>query len=306
MIVGMPTLRQLEVFRTVCDEDGSVTRAAAKLFVSQPSVSDTLRTLERELGSRLFAGRGHGRGLTAAGRIFVEHVNEAFAALRRGQQAVADLSDEPAGRLEVVAVPTAAESFIPAALGRFAREHHSVEISLRVANRSGAISPLVDGGADLGVMGRPPTALALEGEKIMPNRLLLVGAPGDGCRDEKVDLAHATLLVREPGSGTRLAVEQALEDLGIRFGKTMVLGSNAAILAGVREGLGLAVLPEVAVLSDLERGALVTVAQPGFPLERHWYALWSRTRELSRPARGFIAQLRQDAEAGIWIPRVAR
>lgn len=296
----MPTLRQLEVFRAVCDAEGSVTKAAARLCVSQPSVSDTLRTLEKELGARLFAGRGHGRGLTAAGRVFLAHVDEVLAALRSGQQAVADLADEPAGRLDVVAVPTAAESFIPASLGKFTREHPAVEISLRVANRAGALQPLADGTADLGVMGRPPTALALEGERIMPNRLFVVSARHDapGNTLTHAEVSQATLLVREPGSGTRLAIEQALEDLGIRFGKTMVLGSNAAILAGVREGLGLAVLPEVAVRGDLAREELARVDLPGFPIERHWYVLWARARELSRPAAAFIERLRDDARAG--------
>ena len=295
----MPTLRQLEVFRAVREVGGSVTQAAARLYVSQPSVSDTLRTLETELGSRLFSGRGHNRGLTPAGRIFGEHVDAIFASLREGQQRVADLADEPSGRLDVIAVPTAAESFVPASLGRFAREHPAVEISLRVANRAAAIEPLVDGSADLGVMGRPPTALALEGQTIMPNKLVVVSSPRHdpaGASIAGAKLRQATLLVREPGSGTRAAVEQALEDVGIRFGRMMVLGSNAAILAGVREGLGVAVLPEVAVRADLQRKELVLVDLTGFPLERDWYALWSRARELSRPARAFIAQLVEDAQ----------
>ena len=299
----MPTLRQLEVFRTVRDAGGSVTQAAARLYVSQPSISDTLRTLEAELGSRLFAGRGHSRGLTTAGRVFAEHVDAMFATLRAGQQRVADLSDQPSGRLDVVAVPTAAESFVPPSLGRFAREHPAVEISLRVGNRAAAIEPLVHGYADLGIMGRPPTALALEGQTIMPNRLFAVSSATHDVATAVTTAAlrQATLLVREPGSGTRAAVEQALEDVGIRFGKTMVLGSNAAILAGAREGLGVAVLPEVSVRSDLQRGELVVLEVAGFPLEREWYALWPRSRDLSRPARAFIAQLVADArsEAGL-------
>ncbi len=294
----MVTLRQLEVFLAVCDADGSVTRAATALYVSQPSVSDTLRSLERELGARLFAGRGRSRGLSPAGRVFESHARRVFAVLREGRQAVADLEDHPAGRLDVVAVPTAGESFVPVSLSRFSRRHPDVEITLRVANRAESLGPLLDGAADLVVMGRPPSELALGSRVIRPNDLHLVAAPDHELAGRPVDrggLARATLLLREPGSGTRSAVEQALDELGLRPGRTMVLGSNAAIVAGVRQRLGVAVLPAVAVETDLGRGDLVALEAPGFPLRRAWYAVWPASRAPSAPARAFVDQLVADA-----------
>lgn len=102
---------------------------------------------------------------------------------------------------------------------------------------------------------------------------------------------RATLMVREEGSGSRAAAEEVMGQLGWRPARLMVLGSNAALLAATREGLGMAVIPELAVADDLRSGRLVTVPIPGFPLLREWQAVWPARRPLSRPAAAFLDHL---------------
>jgi len=285
------TLRQLEVFVEVV-RAGSVTAAAGHLFVTQPSVSATLRALEEELGSPLFAGRGKARGLTPAGETAFRYATEALGLLDEARQAVIDLGGELAGRLRLLAVTTAGEHLVPEVLERYHASYPGVDIRLMVTNRSQARGPLADGTIDLAVMGRPPAGLDLHAEPLLENRLHLVCAPNHPLAEaDAIDaLATATLLVREEGSGSRAAVEEALGAQGIEP-RRMTLGSNTAVRAAARSGLGYAVMPEMAVAEDLEAGRLVSVPLPGFPLSRRWHVVWRADRTLSAPAEAFRVAL---------------
>jgi DNA-binding transcriptional LysR family regulator len=288
------TLRQLQVFTEVAEAGGSVTHAATKLGISQPSVSDTVRALERELDARLLAGRGKARGLTAEGELYQDYARRIRTLVDEGRQAVADVQAEVSGHLRIVAVPTAGECLVPAALHPFVLQYPAVEISLRVANRAAAIGWLTEGWADVAIMGRPPSNLPLVAEPFLPNRLVLVCAPGHALAHRTLDLADVakeTMLIREQGSGTRAAVEAVFASADLELAWTMEIGSNAAVIAAAREGLGVAVLPEVAVASDLRTERLRSVDAPGFPLEREWHVLRLATGYLSGPARAFINQL---------------
>ena len=290
----MITLRQLRVFAEVARAGGSVTQAAARLYVSQPSVSDSLRSLEKAIGAKLVAGRGKSRGLTPAGETYWDFTRQILSMIKDAQQAVADLEEFPSGRLTLVAVPTAGEHLLPAALDTFLAKHPRVDVSLLVANRANAIAPLRDGSADLAIMGRPPEGIGAEAKPFLTNRLILLGAPSDKLSSTLSDLAavsEATLLMREQGSGTRAAVEQLFASKGVEIRRTMVLGSNAAVVAAVRQGLGVAVLPEIAVADDVAQGRLVRIDVPGFPLARQWHVVWLEERYLSSPARAFISEL---------------
>lgn len=290
----MITLRQLQIFAEVAEAGGSVTQAAANLDVSQPSVSDTVRSLEQSLDTKLLVGRGQTRGLTAAGTTYQAYAARIMSLVAEGRQALADLQGTVTGQLRLVAVPTAGEHLVPVALHPFVQRYPEVEISLRVANRAAAIGPLSDGWADLAVMGRPPANVPLEAQAFLPNRLMLACAPEHPLAGGTSDLgkvAEATMLIREPGSGTRAAVEQVFASAGLDLRRTLEIGSNAAVIAALRERLGISVLPEIAIAHDLAAGHLVSVDAPGFPLEREWHILRRADAYLSAPARAFIEQL---------------
>lgn len=306
----MITFRQLQVFAEVAEASGSLTQAAGKLGISQPSVSDTVSALESALDAKLLAGRGRARGLTPEGEIYRDYAQRIRALVDEGRQAVADVAAQVSGHLRIVAVPTAGECLVPAALHPFVHTYPDVEVSLRVANRAASIGPLTDGWADLAVMGRPPSNLPLVAMPFLTNRLMLVCAPDHPLAHRATDLgevAKTTMLIRERGSGTRAAVEAAFASADLELAWTMEIGSNAAVIAAAHQGLGVAVLPEVAISRDLRAGRLVTVDAPGFPLEREWYILRVATRYLSAPARAFMDQLTAcviDADGSVSCPPV--
>ena len=290
----MITMRQLEVFAEVVRNDGSVTQAAARLYVSQPSVSDTLRALEKTIDVRLFAGRGKARALTAAGAIYWDYTQRILGLIDEAAQAVADLADRPRGRLSIVAVPTAGEQLVPSVLHSFVDAYPDVNVTLMVANRGDAAEVLRDGSADLAIMGRPPAGLGAEDLRFAENRLVLVCSSSHelaGTSPELAEIASRPFLLREHGSGTRVAVQELFASEGLELGHTMVLGSNNAILAAVREGLGLAILPEIAAAGSIEAGEVVELDVSPFPILRAWHIVWLTTRPPSAPATAFMAMM---------------
>jgi DNA-binding transcriptional LysR family regulator len=172
----MVTLRQLEVFQTVV-RIGSVTAAADALYVSQPTVSDTLRALEHELGEPLFTGSRRARQLTRAGEVYKRFVDRALAAVDDGSRAVGDLGETVGGQLSLLAVTTAGEHLMPPVIHEFLTRYPEVEVTLMVANRAGARTPIAESVIDLAIMGRPPVGVSVESLRIGPNRLMLVAAP---------------------------------------------------------------------------------------------------------------------------------
>lgn len=288
----MVTLRQLEVFAEVV-RTGSVTRAAARLCVSQPSVSDTVAALERDIGERFFAGRGKARKLTHAGEVYWKYTQTVLGLLDEARQSVVDLQQRLGGRLALLAVTTAGEYLIPPALGAFSRSYPDVNVSLVVANRAEARIPLAEATVDLAIMGRPPHGVAVETRAIGVNILHLLCTPNHPMANTTSSdgLAESTWLVREVGSGTRSATEEIAEGTGVIIGRTMVLGSNAAILAGVKQSLGVCVLPEVAVRADLSARNLISLEIGGFPAPRTWNAVWPARQPLTRPASAFLEEL---------------
>ena len=296
----MITLRQLEVFAEVVRCEGSVTQAAARLYVSQPSVSDTLRALERTLDVRLFAGRGKARALTAGGVIYWDYTQRILGLIDESAQAVADLAERPRGRLSIVAVPTAGEQLVPRVLRSFVDAYPDVNVTLMVANRADATEVLRDGSADLAIMGHPPAGLGAKDQRFGDNRLVLVCSSSHelaATRPGLPEIALRSFLLREQGSGTRATIEELFASEGLELTHTMVLGSNNAVLAAVREGLGLAIMPEVAVAEGIDDGGIVVLDTAPFPILRSWHIVWLTTRPPSSPAAAFMAMMTGDAQA---------
>lgn len=290
----------LRVFQTAA-RLGSFSRAAEALFMTQPADSAHVRQLERRFGLRLFRQAGRRLVLTEAGHRLLAYADELFrllAAVETGMRALRTLE---AGSLRVVADTTAGAYIVPHYLGRFHRLHPGVEVTLQVANRAAVEAALRDMQADLGVLGHVPDGTGLVQDPFLANPLVAVGPPDHPWADPRgprwatagelpgppdpakaspgatlAALLQAPLLVREPGSGTRAALERAAGEAGSRVRPILELGSNAALKEAVAAGLGVAVLSWYAVRHEVAAGRLSVLAVAGLPLERHWYVACPR------------------------------
>jgi DNA-binding transcriptional LysR family regulator len=292
------TLVQLRSFEAVV-RLGAVGRAAQALNLAQPTVSTQIRELAAATGLALLQPRGRGLVATAQGERLAEAVREMFAAWQRFEDHAAELHGLKRGRLQLAAVTTT-EYFLPDLLGPFARAHPGIQIELAVENRDAVVARLASGSDELAAMMLPPDHLPLHRWPFLANPLVVVAAAGHPLAGRKrlalTRLLDQPLLVREAGSGTRLALERLLAERQLHWAPRMALGSNEAIKHAVRAGLGLAVLSRHTLAADPAQDGLAVLPVSGFPLRRMWHLVWRKDRPLSLPARTLLADLREQLQ----------
>ncbi len=243
-------------------EVGGVGRAAAELGISQPAVSARLRRLAEAAGGPLFRRTPEGLVPTAVGRALLP----AARALARLAEA---LPATPA--LPVAASQTVAAYYLP---GWLARAGWSGPLALTVANSDEAVRRLRAGEVELALIEAAPPLAApdLEVHRLAEDELVLAvprGHPLWGRRRvDAAELEGLALLAREPGSGTRRAVEAVLARLGVRPRVRLVLGGLEPLKQAVIAGLGPAFLPRVALAREARAGRLGYARIRGAPIRR--------------------------------------
>jgi DNA-binding transcriptional LysR family regulator len=279
----MFSIHQLRTFLEVA-RAGTVHGAAEKLVVSQPAVSSALAGLQRELGVELVARQGRGITITPAGRE-VERDGRRVLALLGEIERRAHSSMPGSGRLLLATVTTAAEHLLAIMLGGFRAQVPQVEADLEVANRERVWDALTHWEADIALAGRPPQDRDFRTLATSPNELVVVASPEEALRVGA--LGEATWLVRERGSGTRVATEELFATLDIAPPR-LTIGSNGAIRECLRVSLGISLLSRDAIVRELSEGALVIVPTPATPISRPWHLVASGERELSSAANRFV------------------
>ncbi len=292
------TLRQLQIFEAVA-RLGSFTAAARELHVTQPTVSMQIGKLSEQLELVLLEQVGRQVRLTADGRKVYEIACDIIARAGMLGELTTLLKGEVQGDLRIASVTTVSY-FLPRLLGAFLRRYPRVEPFLSVTNRTQVIERLRTGMDDLIIMGRAPEELDVVAHPFLDNRLVVAAAAGHGLAGSGSlplhVLAEERFLVRERGSGTRLAVETLLAEHGLNVRPTMELGSIEAIKQAVLADLGISVLPLHTMEREVRAGDMVVLDVEHFPLNRKWYAVHLRGRRLSLAAQRFLDYLRNDAE----------
>jgi len=291
------TVTQLTAFLAVV-RGGSVTAAADELVVTQPSVSAAVAALARELDCNLFERAGRGIRPTEAGAAFAPYAADVIGLLEQGRRAAREAAAVTARRLQIAAVTTAAESFVPPLMRAFSEQHPDIELTLDVGNRQTVLDRVLNHSVDLAVSGRPPADERLVAEPLMDNEIVCITAPDDpAAADELVDdaeLAERAWLLREPGSGTRALNEQFLIERSLRP-DTLTLGSNGAIKQAARAGLGVSLLSRAAVETELAAGLLGVLRLRDAPPPRPWFVLYSAVGPVRPPVEVFIDFVRAAA-----------
>jgi DNA-binding transcriptional LysR family regulator len=284
------SLRQLKVFEAVA-RNLSFTRAAEELHLTQPTVSIQLKQLADIVGLPLLEQVGKRTHLTEAGRELLTVCHEIFDGLSRFEMLVSDMKGVKAGKLRL-AVITTAKYFVPRLLGPFCDLYPGIDVSLKVTNRQRILQRLTDNEDDLYIIGQPPEHMDVQVEPFLENPLVVLAHGGHPLAREKhisiKRLAEEPFLMREAGSGTRLATERFFADRGLSVKVRMELGSNEAIKQAVAGGLGVAVLSAHTLALEKSSDELVVLDVEGFPIRRQWYAVYARDKQLSVVARTFL------------------
>ncbi len=291
------TLGQLKAFESVA-RLGSFSRAAEELHVTQPAVSKKLRLLQEEVGLTLIEHVGKRLYLTDAGRELLGTCGDWLETWSRFEQSIADLKGLKQGRLRLCVVTTS-KYFMPRVLGPFCDLFPGIDIAMQVVNRDRLLERLAGNEDDLYVMGVPPDGADIESERLMENPLVVLAPVSHPWVPRRAipfaELAGVALVMREQGSGTRMAVERAFQDRAFRLRVKMELGSNEAIMQAVAGGLGLAILSRSTIRLGGPQAELAELDVEGFPIRRYWYVVWPRGKQLSVVARTFLAFLHEQA-----------
>jgi len=292
-------LHQLATFQVVA-KHCSFVRAAEELHFSQPAVSAQIRHLETSLGVKLFDQIGRRTHLTQAGEELYLYGQKIFSLIDETLDSMEALRSPHYGRLSVGADTTVGSYVIPGLLGKFHLIYPQVEISLEVLNRAALVEALASNRVDMAIMGKVPADMPVDIEPFAFNELVLVAAPTHRLANlERVpieELGREHFLLREPGSGTRAALENVLQEANIPLQISMQVGNNSAIKQGVAAGLGIALISRVALDMELETRRLVILNVEGFPVVRHWRLVHVKEKHLSATARAFKSFLIQHAD----------
>jgi len=292
------TVRQLEVLAAV-GREGSVTAAAQTLHLTQPAVSMQLRQLEQQLELALFETVGRRLQITEPGKELVQLAIELLARLDDLEQTARSLRGVGHGRVRLGVVSTA-KYFAPRLLAQFVKLHTGLEFKLTIHNRAQIIDQLQSYAIDLGIMGQPPEGLHFEGTPFAVNPLVVIAAPAHplslrhGLRPQ--DLADQPFIVREPGSGTRNAMDRYLVDHEVKVRHAMEADSNETIKQAVMAGIGLGFVSIHTVRPELAAGRLAVLDVFGLPLRRQWYVVHSRQRRLTPAAEEFLQYVLREAD----------
>jgi DNA-binding transcriptional LysR family regulator len=290
------TFRQLRVFTEVA-RHLSFVRASETLHLTPPAVTMQVRELERAVDLTLFERHGRKVALTTAGEYFLVYARRLLSTVKEAEDAMARLRKLEVGTLSVGLVSTA-KYFAPHLLARFRKEHPGVDVRLTVTqNREQLLQLMEAAEVDLAIMGRPPKEFANRAEAFAAHPLVFVCPPGHpllaGGSVALAALEPYPLLVREPASGIRHAMESFFTAQRFEPGTRIEMSSNETIKQAVMADMGIALVSLHTIGLELRNDLLRIAPVEGTPIMRAWHVVHLPSRVLSPAAealRYFIAE----------------
>lgn len=290
----------VKAFCTIVSE-GSFSRAAEHLHLTQPTISAQVQGLEKALGTRLFERSAQGISLTQAGRVFHPYALQMLELSERAVQAMDELQGLSRGHLDLGASTVPGHYLLPRALARFKQSRPGVEVRLVVLNSQEVRSGVREGRFELGVVGERVRDERLTYVPLVRDHLVVCMRPEHPLAARQQlsppDLTGQELVMREHGSATRATFERALTAAGVsphELSVLLELGSTEAIKMAVRSVNALAVLSEWSVKDEERLGLLRTARLNGADLDRDLYLTWRTHGCLSVASEAFVQFLRDE------------
>lgn len=281
--------RRLTYFLAVVDE-GSVTRAAGRLHVAQPSLSQALRAFESELGVQLFDRIGRGLRVSTAGAALIGPARQILRTTDEARNAISGVLELRTGTLEIAALATLAVDPMAGLIGRFRARYPGVEVQVLEPESADRVTALVrEGACELAAAHLPLSRSQLIAHPLGEQELQFVLPPNMPTDERPLgarELARTPLVVSPPGTSTRMLLEQALATVGVTPQIAVQTAAREAIIPLVLAGAGAALLPAPLAKEAQRRGATVRSARPRITRS---VGLIHRQGPLSPAASAFLA-----------------
>ncbi len=295
--------RHLETFCRVADLK-SFSKAADDLFLTQPTVSGHILSLEQSLSLRLFDRASREVRLTRSGEIFQQYASKILSLRKDLLNALTEFSVGIRGQLSLGTSTIPGEYLLPRLISEFKKEHPSFVISLKIADTKEVVDYVLQDQVEIGITGAKLKHPSLHYEKYEEDEIIIV-APSDHplARKKRVildELLKEPWIIREEGSGTRIAVENVLRKKGRsfrQFNLAIEMGSTSSVKEGVRAKLGLAFISERAAEGEIRQGIFSRIDVEGIePIVRQIYIVSHRRRTLSPMGKEFLRFLKSKKE----------
>jgi LysR family transcriptional regulator, low CO2-responsive transcriptional regulator len=289
--VKQATFHQLQILEAIA-RHSSFTRAAEELSLTQPTVSQQMKQLTKLIGMPLVEQLGKRLYLTEAGKEVLTASQAITDRLQQLESTLNDLKGLEKGHLSL-ATTTTAKYFVPRLLGAFHKQHPAIELKLNITNQAEVLERLARNEDDLYFTGRPPQDLDIELRPVLPNPLVVIAASDHPLAQEQKAIALKRMaaepfIMRESGSGTRAIVEQFFSENRLDLNVVMEMTSNEAIKQGIVGGLGISVLSLHTLSLAVAGSPLTCLNVEGFPIQRRWYAVYPKGKQLSIAAQMFL------------------
>jgi DNA-binding transcriptional LysR family regulator len=289
---------QIEAFERAAHE-GSFTRAADELGLTQPSVSARIAALESILGCPLFERGGRALRLTSAGKIFLPYAERALAAITDGIQAVGRYTDGKAGNLTIATLDTPGSYMLPMPMAEFRRTYPAVDIRIQFRMPAQVIDSLFTGDAMLGLTGAPVWAKGLQVHGTFRQAVRAIVSPKHPLAQlpqpiSVGDLYHYTLYRVTLNPNVTAVVESIAESARPGSGGAIIFLPALMVMGLLIEAQGVAFLPESFVQKHIDAGRLMYLQLADLPpMQDELLLLALEGRELEKPAQAFIHYVRQ-------------
>jgi DNA-binding transcriptional LysR family regulator len=295
--------RHLETFCRVADLK-SFSKAADDLFLTQPTISGHILSLEQSLSLRLFDRTSREVRLTKAGEVFLKYASKILSFRKDLLNALSEFSQGVRGELSLGASTIPGEYLLPKLLGDFKKEHPHFIISLKIADTKEIIQYVFQDNVEFGIIGAKLNHPSLHYEKYEEDEIIVVAPPDHPLTRKKrvtvEELSKVPWIIREEGSGTQMSVEKALRRKGKslkQFHVVMEIGSTSSVKEGVKAKLGLAFLSKRAAEEEMRQGFLSRIDVEGIELiSRQIYIVTHRGRTLSPIGVEFLRFLKRKKE----------
>jgi DNA-binding transcriptional LysR family regulator len=287
-------MRQLQMFVTLAGEL-NFTRTAERLNTVQSNVTSHMRHLEEELGVRLFDRYPRRLVITDAGTQFLPYAQRILATVEEARRTMR-FGQEPAGPLRIGAPESIVTYRLPPALRRFRQRHPDVMLMLRPYVDWPLAQPLQNGEFDLAIrIADVITEKTRGSRRIGAERIVLVAAPEHPLLQRAtvrpMELSGQHLLLTEEGCAYRKKLERVLNARAIRPQSVGEFASVEAIKQCAILGMGIALLPEIVVASEIQSGALEVLPWRGPDLSMSTHVVWHKDRSMTPAMRGFLETL---------------
>jgi DNA-binding transcriptional LysR family regulator len=288
-------------------EERSFSRAAKRMFLTQPSLTKHIRNLEDALGAKVVNRASRAFTLTPEGRVVFDYAKRILKLREEIADRVMRLRDSESGEISIAASTIPATYILPRAIGGFRKRHPGIRTTVRTADSSDVIDRVLEKEAEIGFIGKRPPAGKLVSEALWKDRLVLaVPAAHPWAKRKSIrlgEIGKEPFVIREKGSGTRETLEGCLRDADspglLPLHVVAEMGSSEAVKEAILEGLGISVISAHAVRRELKSDLLAALTVDDCRMERSFYLIYRRQFDLMAHHKIFLDYIRDYRPPGL-------